>query len=68
MELEIRMIIHDCDLRKLNKTACLTERTQAYGEGVVSLSTICRGYEAFDSGRTDLNDEPQPGRPQNQSP
>jgi hypothetical protein len=61
------VVIHSYHLGKLKKAGCRLEMAQAYGEGVVSLSTICRKYGAFDSGRTNLNDEPGSGRPRNRS-
>jgi len=57
MELDFRAGIHDYSLRKLKMICCLAEMTQAYGDGVVSLSTISRSNDAFETARKNLNDE-----------
>jgi hypothetical protein len=61
------VVIQYCDIRKIKTTDCLAEMTKAYEDGVISLSPISRGYDAFEADRRDLNDEPRAVRRQNWS-
>jgi hypothetical protein len=67
MELDFGAGIHAYSLRKLKKICRLAEMTQEYRDGVIALSTISRLDDAFESARTNLNEEPQAGRQQNRS-
>jgi hypothetical protein len=65
MEWDFRAGIHDYSPRKLNMICCLAEMTQTYGDDIVSLSIRSRSDDAFESTRTNLNDELQGDQPRN---
>jgi hypothetical protein len=65
MSFEIRSLFHFSDLRKLSYNDCLTQINEAYGPGMILLSTVRRWYIAFASSKTTLDNDDEFGRPVN---
>ncbi len=59
----IRLYIKTRLLLDLTATQIHNELTAAYGQGVVSYSTVAHWIHRFSSGRESLEDDPRNGRP-----
>jgi hypothetical protein len=63
MAIEVRAGIHFFYLVETPDEDILARFESAYGEGIVNLKTVQRWTSKFCNGKTDLDDEPWPGRP-----
>jgi hypothetical protein len=64
MTVQVKVVIHFFYLLNAPDEDILTQLENAYGEGIINPKTVQRWTAKFRNGKTDLHDEPRPGRPQ----